>query len=353
MAILSRPHNGRNACQHCGYCMFFGCEFGAKSSSLASVIPVAEATGKCEVRPNSYARKVELDAKGRAVGVVYFDADKKEQLQRAKAVILSANGAETAKLLLMSADKGFPNGLANSSGYVGKHLMFNGNTDTMALFEHPLNEFKSVQVTRLVHDFYDSDPKRGFYGGGGIDARFQRYPIIFALGAGLPPDAPTWGSDYKRLLGDYFNRTMCVAGHTTSLPVEANSVTLDPTLKDDWGLPALRVTYKDHDDDLKMMQFMVDRSKEIAEAAGAQKVWSQPVQVSGGTAHLLGTCRMGNDPKTSVVNTDHRTHDVPNLFLCDGGSMVTSGRGQPTMTIMALAFRAGERIAGLARRGEI
>jgi choline dehydrogenase-like flavoprotein len=352
MAILSQPMSGRNACQHCGYCIGFGCEFNAKSSTLASVIPVAEATGKCEIRPNSYAARVELDAKGKATGVVYFDADKKEQLQRARAVVLAANGAETPKLLLMSTSSRFPNGLANSSGYVGKHLMFNGNTGTMALFEQPLNEYKSVQVTRILHDFYDSDPKRGFYGGGGMDGRYQQYPIAFALGA-LPPDAPGWGSEYKRLLSEYFNRTMMVAGHTTSLPVESNNVTLHPTVKDDWGLPALRITYTDHDDDLKIMQFMVDRSKEIAAAAGAQKVWSFPVQISGGTAHLLGTCRMGKDSKTSVIDPNHRTHDVPNLFLCDGSSMVTSGRGQPTMTIMALAFRAGERIADLAKRGEL
>lgn len=352
LAILSKPFNGRNACQHCGYCIGFGCEFGAKSSSLASVIPVAEATGKCEIRPNSYVRKVELDARGRATGVTYFDADKKEQFQRAKAVILSANGAETPKLLLMSTSSQFPNGLANSSGYVGKHLMFNGNTGTMALFEHQLNEYKSVQATRLIHDFYDSDAKRGFYGGGGIDARFQQYPIAFALGA-LPPDSPSWGSEYKKLVSDYFNRTMMSAGHTTSLPVESNNVTLHPTVKDDWGLPALRITYKDHDDDIKIMKFMAAKSEEILQAAGAQKVWSFPVGVSGGTAHLLGTCRMGKDPKTSVIDANHRTHDVPNLFLCDGSSMVTSGRGQPTMTIMALAFRAGERIANLAKRGEI
>jgi choline dehydrogenase-like flavoprotein len=98
---------------------------------------------------------------------------------------------------------------------------------------------------------------------------------------------------------------------------------------------------------------MIDRSREIAQAAGARKVWGQDARVQDGTAHVLGTCRMGKDPKTSVINPDHRTHDVPNLFLCDGSSMVTSGRGQPTMTIMALAFRAGERIAGLAKRGEI
>jgi choline dehydrogenase-like flavoprotein len=352
MGILSQPYRGRNACQHCGFCLAFGCEYGAKSSSLAAMIPVAEATGRCEIRPQSYVRRVDLDARGRATGVTYFDADKREQFQPARAVILSANGLETPRILLMSASSRFPNGLANSSGYVGKYLMFNGYTQTFGLFEHPLNEYKSVQDTRMIHDFYDSDPRRGFYGGGGIDARYGAYPIVFGLG-GLPPDAPTWGSEYKRMLGEYFTRTMLSAGHTTSLPVETNSVTLDPTVKDDWGLPAARITYRDHDDDLKIMQFMIDRSREILDAAGAKKVWGENAKVSNGSAHFLGTCRMGTDPRTSVINPDHRTHDVRNLFICDGSSLVTSGRGQPTMTIMALAFRAGERIANLARRGEI
>jgi len=353
MAILSKPFNGRNACQHCGYCMEYGCEFGAKSSSLASMIPVAEATGKCEIRPNSYVRKVELDARGRATGVTYFDAQKKEHHQRAKAVILCANGAETPRLLFNSASSRFPDGLANSSGMVGKNLMFNGGAAAMGVFEHPLNEYKSIQCTRLSHDFYDSDPKRGFYGGGGMDARFQQYPIQYALGA-LPADAPTWGSAYKKMLADSFSRSMTVAGHTTSLPVPTNNITLDPKAKDDWGIPALRVTYKDHPDDLKISQFLLDRQMEILEAAGAQKKWvAYPAIEQQFTAHLLGTCRMGKDPKTSVVDIDHRTHDVENLFICDGSSMVTSGRGQPTMTIMALAFRAGDRIAGLAKRGEI
>ncbi len=352
MGILSRPFNGRNACQHCGWCLAFGCEYGAKSSTLAAMIPVAEATGRCEIRPRSYARRVETDSRGRATGVVYFDADKREQFQPARAVVLAANGLETPKLLLLSTSSRFPHGLANSSGYVGKHLMFNGYTQTYGVFEHPLNEYKSVQDTRMTHDFYDSDPRRGYYGGGGIDARYGSYPIIFGLG-GLPPGSPGWGSEYKRMLAEYFSRTMVSAGHTTSLPVENNSVSLDPALKDDWGLPALRITYRDHPDDIRIMQFMIDRSREILDAAGARRVWGPDASVQNGSAHFLGTCRMGADPRTSVINPDHRAHDVPNLFLCDGSSMVTSGRGQPTMTIMALAFRAGERISDLARRGEI
>ena len=352
MAILSQPHDGRNACIHCGFCFLFACEVGAKSSTLASVIPRAEATGRCEIRPNSTVFRIETNAAGRVTRVAYWDAERREQAQRAKAVVLCANGAETARLLLLSTSNGFPQGLANSSGKVGKRLMFNGLSYAGGLFDEPLNEFKSIEVTRIVHDFYDADLKRGFYGGGGIDARFGYYPILYALG-GLPPDAPQWGRDYKRMLGEYFNHTVYLNGHTTSLPVESNSVSLDPTVKDGWGRPALRVTYRDHPDDLATMRFLQDRSVELLEAAGARRVWRYPVTESTIAAHLLGTCRMGDDPRTSVVDRYHRAHDVRNLFICDGSSFVTSGRGQPTMTIQALAYRASEHIARFARRGEI
>ena len=135
--------------------------------------------------------------------------------------------------------------------------------------------------------------------------------------------------------------------------LERNNITLDPSLKDRFGLPAMRVTYKDHPDDLKTGEFLQARALEILDAAGAEKKWGFPVEPSTAAVHLLGTCRMGNDPRTSVINSDHRTHDITNLFLCDGSSFVTSGRGQPTMTIQALAFRAADRIGALARKGEI
>ena len=141
--------------------------------------------------------------------------------------------------------------------------------------------------------------------------------------------------------------------HGTSLPLEANSITIDPSLKDAWGLPCMRVTYKDHPDDLKCARFLSDRAMEIAQAAGARKAWAEPIGPQTQSVHLLGTCRMGEDRRTSVIDRYHRTHDVRNLFICDGSSMVTSSRGQPTATISALAFRAGEHIAAFARRGEI
>jgi choline dehydrogenase-like flavoprotein len=146
---------------------------------------------------------------------------------------------------------------------------------------------------------------------------------------------------------------MQVNGHGTSLPVARNSVTIDPELKDEWGMPAMRVTYKDHPDDLSTARFLIDRGVEILEAAGGMKISRAPINPQTSSVHMLGTARMGNDPKTSVVDRYHRSHDVPNLFVCDGSSFVTSGRGQPTMTIQALAFRAGEHIARFAKRGEI
>src|SRR6266704_4274769 len=353
MAILSQPRPGRSACVNCGFCLAFGCEVKAKSSSLASMIPLAERSGKCEIRPNSYVHKIEVDEHGRATGAVYFDEKKNVHLQKAKAVILSANGAETPRLLLLSASNKFPDGLANSSGYVGKNLMFNTGAVSVGVFDEQLNDYKGFAVSRILHDFYELDANKvGFHGGGGLDARFDMTPIGFALGA-LPAGTPRWGKQFKAALANNFTRTFEVFGHGTSLPVENNSFSVDSDVKDAWGLPALRLTYKDHPDDLKLAHWLADRSTELLDAAGAKQKWTFPIDEQQFGVHLLGTCRMGNDPKASVINADHQTHDVKNLFLCDGSSLVTSGRGQPTMTIEALAFRAADRITALAKNGEI
>jgi len=353
MAILSQPRAGRSACVNCGFCLGFGCEVKAKSSSLASMIPLAEKSGKCEIRPNSYVHKIEVDEHGRATGALYFDEKKNVHLQKANAVILSANGAETPRLLLLSASSKFPNGLANSSGLVGKNLMFNTAAVSVGVMDEPLNDYKGYAVSRVLHDFYELEASKvGFYGGGGLDARYDVTPIGFAFG-GLPPGSPRWGKDYKALLAHNFPRSFEIFGHGTSLAVEDNSFSIDPDMNDAWGLPALRLTYKDHPDDVKLMHWLADRSNELLEAAGAKQHWTFPIDEQQFGVHLLGTCRMGNDPKSSVVNADHQTHDVKNLFLCDGSSLVTSGRGQPTMTIMALAFRAADRIRDLAKKGEL
>ncbi|MEO5815805.1 MAG: GMC family oxidoreductase [Gemmatimonadaceae bacterium] len=352
MAIASQPYDGRSACGACGHCAYYGCEFGAKSSSLVTMIPKALATGRCEVRIDSTVTRVDMGANGRATGVVYVDKDGRERRQRARAVIVAANGAETARLLLMSTSPAFPHGLANSSGNVGRYIMFNGFSYTNGRFEHPLNEYKGATDSRIVLDYYDADPKRGFYGGGGIDARFPYGPLTFAVNL-LPPDLPTWGLAYKRALGEYYTHTVRFMSHLTSLPVASNSILLDTDHRDRWGRPALSLTYTDHPDDMSTKLWFQQRTEEMMEAAGATRVWSQPVLLADGGVQLLGTARMGNDPRHSVIDRYHRAHDVPNLFVCDGSSFVTSGRGQPTMTIQALAFRAADHIVRFARSNAI
>ncbi len=213
-----------------------------------------------------------------------------------------------------------------------------------------LNEYKSVQVTRILHDFYDSDPKRGFYGGGGIDARINPQPALWAMASG--GDLPRWGADFKARI-EAFPRAMASTGHSTSLPQEANSVSIDPTLKDAWGIPAIRVTYKDHPDDLAMAKFLQDRSYEILEAAGAQKIWRDAIEENTAGVHLLGTARMGNDPKASVVDKFHRTHDVPNLFPMRRLELRDVGAGPAHHDHSALAFRAADHIGRFAKANEI
>ena len=352
VAILSQPYQGRGACVQCGFCESFGCEMRAKSSTLVTVIPIAEKTGRCEIRPNSYVRRIQTDGSGRVTGALYFDANRREVFQKAKALILCANGVETPRLLLISASSRFPQGLANSSGLVGKYLMWDNGGFASGLFEHPLNEYKGIQVTRVIHDYYRSDPKRGFYGGGAIDARFDYYPAGFAL-HGMPPDAPKWGAEYKQMLRTYFTHTMSLLAHTSSLAQLKNTITLDPEVKDAWGLPAVRVTFDFHADDLAAMNWVLKKQVEILEAAGAKKIWTLPVQDQMPSRHLMGTCRMGSDPNRSVVDRFHRAHDVPNLLIVDGSSFVTSARQQPTATIQALAYRAAEYAIGAAKRGDL
>lgn len=347
-AILSQAHNGRAPCLHCGFCSFYGCEVGAKSSSLAAMIPLAEASGNCEVRPESTVFQIVKNAEGRVTEVLYYDKDGNEQGQKARAVVLSANGAETPRLLLESDN------LANSSGYVGRNLMFNAHASVEGVFEHQLNEYKGVQATRVIMDYYNSDPQRGFYGGGGVDARGGLFltPLMYTI-AGAPPAEKNWGADYKDMIAHSFSRQMGMFISATSIPMDRNNITLHPSNTDKWGRPSILVTYRDHPDDLSNAKFLQDVGQELLDAAGAKKTWKQPVGPTNFGVHLLGTCRMGDDPATSVIDKSHRSHDVSNLFICDGSSLVTSTRGQPTMTIMALAFRAADQIKETAKAGNI
>jgi choline dehydrogenase-like flavoprotein len=352
MAILSREYNGRQPCHNCGFCLAFPCEWGAKSGANWTMVPEALASGKCELRSDSYVRKIQTDDAGRVTGVVYFNAQKQEVVQKAKAVVLCANGAETPRLLLNSKSNRFPNGLANSSGMVGKHLMTNGNVATTGEFEHEVAAHKGPVVTRITQEHYELPKELNLIGGGGFDVRMSVPGLLWTLG--MPETGPMWGSGFKQRMRPWFNNSVEALGHTTQLPQATNTVELDPDLKDAWGVPAMRITFREHAHDLRLFQFFKERGRELLSAAGAKAVHSNDIPDAPGSAvHLLGTARMGNDPTNSVVDKYHRAHDVKNLFIVDGSSFVTSGRGQPTMTIQALAFRAADHIGDFARKGEI
>jgi choline dehydrogenase-like flavoprotein len=352
LAIITQPHMGRSACVNCGMCSGYGCHVRARSSSAVTVIPLAVATGNCEVRVRSYVREITTDNGGRVTGVTYFNAQRQEVFQSAKAVVLSANAGESARLLLMSKSARFPGGLANSNDVVGRYLMLGGGAGASALFEHPLNDYKGVVSGTGIVDYVPSDPNRGFYGGGRMTSRGYATPISYGLG-GLSPGSPRWGAGYKQAIRDESRHRMNISCFTSQLPLPTNRVDLDPNVKDEWGLPAMRITSTSHPDDIKNMEFFRQKSIEVLEAAGATRVWAGPVRDSTGGAHNRGTCRMGDDPRTSVVDKYHRAHDVPNLFIVDGSNLVTGGRNHPTMTIQALAFRAAEHLVRAARAGEV
>ncbi|MBM4183976.1 MAG: GMC family oxidoreductase [Gemmatimonadetes bacterium] len=352
LAIITEPYQGRSGCVNCGMCSDFGCHVRARSSSAVTVLPIALETGRCEIRANAYVHEIPVDAQGRVTGAIYFNEANEQVLQRARAVVVSANASETARLLLMSKSSRFPDGLANSSGLVGRYLMLGNIASANGLFEHPLNDYKGVVSGAAVVDFVPSDERRGFYGGGRMTSRGYATPISLGL-SGLAPGSPRWGAGYKQALREQAQHKMTITCFTTQLPLETNRVDLDPDVKDAWGLPAMRITSQSHPDDMRNLEFFRQKSIEILEAAGATQVWAPQAGDSRGSAHNRGTCRMGNDPAASVVNRYHRAHDVPNLFVVDGSNLVTGGRNHPTMTIQALAFRAAENLVRAARAGEV
>jgi len=252
----------------------------------------------------------------------------------------------------LSRSNRFKDGLANSSGVVGRYLMTGNGGGASGLFADPLNEYKGCVTGAAILDYVPNDVKgRGFYGGGRMTARGFTSPIAYGLGG--VHGAPSWGVQYKRALAEQANRKLYVANFISQMPLAANRVDLDPDVKDAWGLPAMRITTQSHPNDMKGVQFFIDRSVEVLKAAGAHTVWADTPHDATGGAHARGTCRMGNDPGSSVVDKYHRAHDVPNLFIVDGSSMVTGGRNHPTMTISALAYRAAAHLVKAAKSGDV
>ncbi|MDI9848602.1 GMC family oxidoreductase [Rhodoblastus sp. 17X3] len=335
MAINSVERDNRNSCQQTGFC-FQGCKWGAKWSTLYTEIPKGEATGKMEVRPESRVLRIEHDDGGKVGAVVYVDKDGKQQRQKARVVCVAGNSIESPRLLLNSASSKFPDGLANSSGQVGRNYMRHVTGSVYGVFEKPVHMFRGTTMAGVIRDEGRNDPSRGFVGGYEFETLSLGIPFMAAF---LDPGA--WGRSFTSAMDDYPNMAgLWIVGE--DMPQERNRVTLSPTVKDKFALPVADVHFDDHPNDVAMRNHAYGQGKKLYESVGAIRTFPTPPYPS---THNLGTNRMSEKPRDGVVNKWGQTHDIKNLFVSDGSQFTTGGAENPTLTIVALAIRQAEYIA--------
>jgi len=335
MAINSQPRDGRGRCLQMGFC-FQGCKSGAKWSTLYTEIPKAEATGNYELWTESHVTRIEHNAAGKVTGVVYFDKDGVERRQKARIVCVAGNSIESPRLLLMSASNMFKDGLANSSGQVGKNYMRHMTGSVYAAFENTVNMYKGTTMAGIVRDEARHDPSRGFVGGYELETLSLGVPFMAAF---LDPGG--WGSDFAWWMENYTKLAgMWIVGE--DMPRETNRVTLNTSIKDKYGNPVPNVHFDDHSNDIAMRNHAFAQGEKIYQAAGAVKTFRTPPYPS---THNLGTNRMSEKAKNGVVNKWGQTHDIPNLFVSDGSQFTTGGAENPTLTIVTLAIRQADYIA--------
>jgi len=346
VALPSKPWNGRPASVQCGGCRL-GCKIGAKGSIDVTYVRKAEATGRVDIRPQCMAREITVGADGKARSVIYFDADRREQEVEARAIVIAGNAVETPRLLLLSQSSRFPNGLANSSGLVGKYFTEHLAVFTYAVFEERVDTYRGIPAGGMIQDFYATDQRNNFARGFTVEVNNGwQWPLSVAQ------RVPGWGASHKQRVKELFGHMVGLASVGDQLPDLRNEVSLDPNVKDLYGLPAPRIVNEPRANDQEMLKAIRQRFDEVLQAAGAREIW-EPEYRPGGSSHYLGTCRMGSDPRTSVVDPWCRTHDVPNLFIGDSSPFVTGAGVNPALTISALATRTAEGIIAAFKRGEL
>ncbi|MDX2138233.1 MAG: GMC family oxidoreductase [Chloroflexota bacterium] len=348
MAVISQDYDGRKACNHCGNCQS-GCNRGSMADVSVTHWPKAIAAG-AELRINSRVEQIEVDARGRATGATYIDlVTGVRNFQAADVVIVACNGIGTPRLLLVSENARFPHGLANSNGHVGKHLMHHGLAIVEMWVEQITDTHKGVVSAALIcSEFAETDPRRGFINGVTLHVVRMNGAGYQAFGSHSGNTAP-WGSEHHTWFRRHFGHGVAILIVGEDLPLEGNCVTLSDTLRDSSGLPAPKVAYRLHPNDRKIVDFGIERVKDLGATLGAFDLKVNDFSIPGkGYAppawHLLGTCRMGDDRETSVVNHWHQTWDVPNLYIIDGSVLPTSAAVNPTSTIGALAVRAATHL---------
>jgi len=337
----SVPYGGRPACYRMRSCVGFACPVNAKCGTHNTVIPTALKSGNCELRTNCQVAEIMLNENGRARGVKYYDENDNGQIQTADIVVIAAAAVETARLLLNSRNKLFPNGAGNNNDWVGRNLQGHAYTGASGLFKDEIYDDVGPGACWAISDYnHDND---GIIGGGALCNSFVVMPYLFTRTR--PPGAKRWGIEHKEFQRSKFKRIAHVRGPFQEIPNFEARVSIDPVVKDHWGIPTVRLSGSRHSYDPIGCQFMSDRAEEILKEAGAYFSW-QGVGGRGlsGGQHQSGTARMGNYPQTSVTNKFGQVHDIDNLFIADGSLAVTNGGFNPALTIMALGYYVGDYI---------
>ena len=343
MAINSDDTRDRAMCQQTGFC-FQGCKWGAKWSSAYTDIPEGEATGNLEVRDHAHVARILHNAEGRVTGVEYYDKDGNLQTQMARVICVAGNSFESPRLLLNSASDMFPDGLANSSGQVGRNYMRHMTGSVYAVFDQPVKMWRGTTMAGIIQDESVHNPDRGFVGGYELETLSLGLPFMAAF---LDPGA--WGREFTSALDGYENMAgMWIVGE--DMPQETNRVTINHDVKDQFGIPVVNVHFDDHPNDVAMRTHAYKQGQAVYDAVGATRTFPTPPYPS---THNLGTNRMSEDPRDGVVNKWGQTHDVANLFISDGSQFTTGASENPTLTIVALAIRQADHLAAELAAGNL
>jgi len=340
IATLSAPRGLAHPCVYRGMCVI-GCSTNAKQSVLVTWLPRALATG-AEIRDLAMVGRIEHDAAGRATGVAYHRAGR-WRFQRARNVVVAGYAIETPRLLLNSATDRFPDGLANSSGLVGRNLTVQSNQAVWGIVQEEVRPYKGPPSLALTEHWNYTDTGKDFFGG----YCYMSQGLLPMVAGGLQAKRGLWGQRLLDAMENYNHQVgLKIVGEC--LPQERNCVTLSDE-RDALGLRIPRVTYSYCDNDKRLIAHALVFMRRALAAAGGRDIWDE----TDDTAHMHGTARMGDDSATSVVNGDCRSWDIPNLWICDGSVFPTVGGVNPSLTIQALACRTADRIKALAARGEL
>lgn len=343
LLINTTPYLGRPACTQCQHCVGFACPVDAKNGSQNTLIARALASGNCDLVTEAVVEQLDVDSTGRVIGVSYYDYEGQRHSVRADVVVVAGGAIETARLLLNSKSKHHPNGIGNQYDQVGRNLQGHYYPAAYGEMEDVVYDGQGPGVSVASCDFNHGND--GIIGGSMIADEFVVLPIIF-WNRNLPPELPRWGAANKQYMRENFRHVMRVTGPVQEIPSADARVRVDPHVRDRWGIPVAQLSGTTHPETVRTAQFMLEQSKRWLAASGARRVWGNPpgLSLSGGQ-HQAGTCRMGDDPQSSVVDAHCRVHGHDNLFIADGAVHTTNGGFNPVLTIMALAFRTAEHIA--------